>query len=290
MFSGFTTTQNSGSRPSLEVLEAHPKGAPKGAPVILVHGAFCAAWIWQEHWLDYFAKKGHQTFAFSLRGHGGSEGHERLNDTSLNEFVDDLTLVVNQVTEKTGTAPVIVGHSMGGMVVQRWLENQPTDAFRRAPTAAAIVLLSSVPPGGLLGTTVHMAMTDPLLLWQIAAIQAFGQGAATAGGIQRAMFSDDVPSDLLAGFLTRMQGESQRAQTDMSLAAPPVSTNGRVATMLVVGADHDAFVPSWMAKTTARHYDAECVILEKTGHASMLGPAWSRSADTILAWLKDKGL
>lgn len=276
--------------PKLEVLSAQPKGAATGAPILFVHGAFCAAWIWKEHWLGHFAAHGRPAYALSLRGHGESEGHDRLRDTSLSEFVDDLAHTVHQIIESTGRPPVILGHSMGGMVVQRWLERQSADSFRNAPTAAAIILLSSVPPGGLFGTTVHMALSDPLLLWQIAAIQTFGETAATLGGVQRAMFSDDVPQDLLAGFLSRMQGESVRAQADMSMAPPPVSTNGRSLPMLVLGADHDAFVPPWMAQTTARHYDAECVILEKTGHASMLGPAWKRTATTLEAWLKEKDL
>lgn len=278
--------------PTLEVLRAVPAVAAGEAvhPLLFVHGAFCGAWIWQEEFLPLFCDYGIPAYALSLRGHGQSEGYAQLRDASMDDYVEDVQGVIAQITAEHGRAPVLVGHSMGGMVVQRVIESQDTTTFKRTPSVAGMVLMSSVPPGGLLGTTLHMLLNDPILLWQMSAIQAFGAGTATVGGVHRAMFSADVPVELTAGYLSRLQEESLRVQVDLSTQPPPVATNGKTIPSLVIGADQDRFVPPWMAQTTARHYGSPCVILENSGHAMMLGSSSSSAAASLLQWLEEQKL
>ena len=70
---------------------------------------FHGAWCWDEHFLPYFAQHRYTAHAFSLRGHCGSAGRDRLRWTSLADYVSDLNKVVSQLP----SAPVLVGHSMG---------------------------------------------------------------------------------------------------------------------------------------------------------------------------------
>ena len=50
-------------------------GAPLDAPPLLfVHGAYCAAWVWEEYFLPWFAQRGWNATAISLEGHGDSRG------------------------------------------------------------------------------------------------------------------------------------------------------------------------------------------------------------------------
>jgi pimeloyl-ACP methyl ester carboxylesterase len=281
------------SSPALEVLHfpasgAAPKGLSKVPPLLFVHGAFCGAWVWEEHFLPYFASKGFDAYALSLRGHGKSEGSEALRDTSLAEFCEDLSRTAADVESEHGVAPVLIGHSMGGMVVQRVVESFDLAALKKGQGASAMVLMSSVPPGGLWGTSLNMMLRDPFLFMQMGALQAFGAGAATVSGVHRAMFTGDTPVDLTAAYLSRLQEESLRVQLDLSTAPPPVATNGTSIPTLVVGADEDAFVPPWMAQTTGRHYHAPCTILANEGHAMMLGQKWQVAADLLLEWMTDK--
>ncbi len=94
-------------------------------------------------------KKGYSSYALSLRGHGSSEGRERLRWTSLAEYVSDVSHLADQLDKP----PVVIGHSMGGMIVQKYLE------ANRAPAA---VLLASAPPKGVLAATLRVA---PVIPW-----------------------------------------------------------------------------------------------------------------------------
>jgi alpha-beta hydrolase superfamily lysophospholipase len=74
------------------------------------------------------------TYALSLRGHGRSPGAVR--GATLNEYVDD----VASAAEETGGRPVLIGHSMGGLVVDL--------ALTRVPARAA-VLVAPAPDAGI---------------------------------------------------------------------------------------------------------------------------------------------
>ncbi|HEX9180581.1 MAG TPA: alpha/beta fold hydrolase, partial [Burkholderiales bacterium] len=69
----------------LEVLRAAPAQPAGRAPLLFVHGAFSAAWCWAEHFLPYFADRGYDSYAVSLRGHGASEGRDQIHFHSLRD-------------------------------------------------------------------------------------------------------------------------------------------------------------------------------------------------------------
>lgn len=89
-------------------------------PLIFVHGAWHAAWCWDEHFLDYFAARGYRALAVSLRGHGGSATSKPLRGLSIADYVEDVRAVANTLP----TLPVVIGHSVGGLIVQKYLESQ----------------------------------------------------------------------------------------------------------------------------------------------------------------------
>ena len=98
----------------LEIISRYPENHTQTIPLLFVHGAFMGAWVWEEYILPYMAQHGYEAHAVSLRGHGQSEGRERLTGFGLDEYVED----IEQAVEKIGSSPVLIGHSMGGAVVQ----------------------------------------------------------------------------------------------------------------------------------------------------------------------------
>src|SRR5258708_40064417 len=87
--------------------DAHP------TPLLFVHGAWHAAWCWDENFLGFFADKGYRPLAVSLRGHGNSSTPKAVRFCSVSDYVDD----VESVASSLPTRPVVIGHSLGGFVV-----------------------------------------------------------------------------------------------------------------------------------------------------------------------------
>ena len=121
--------------PKLEVISRLRSGLRHAPPILFVHGAWHGAWCWDEFFLSYFAAHGFEVHTLSLRGHGASEGRTQLHRSRIRHYVEDVAAVVAGFS----SAPILVGHSMGGFVVQKFLETQ---------SSPAAFLLASIPPAG----------------------------------------------------------------------------------------------------------------------------------------------
>ncbi|MGA9493105.1 MAG: alpha/beta fold hydrolase, partial [Mycobacterium sp.] len=102
----------------LEVIDKGQSTDAHKTPLLFVHGGWHAAWCWDEHFLDYFADKGFRAAAVSLRGHGQSTVTQRFRGCSVADYVDDL----RHAADGLGRSPVVIGHSVGGFIVQKYLE------------------------------------------------------------------------------------------------------------------------------------------------------------------------
>ncbi len=263
----------------LEIIEARPPKARKSAgakrPILFVHGAFTAAWCWSEYFLAYFAKQGYRACAVSLSGHGGSRGRDRLDWLSISDYVSDL----EQAVEAVGGDPIIVGHSMGGFVLQKYLERA---------SAPGVVLMASVPPTGLLPASISLAFSNPGMFADVNSMMHHGRVSLDA--LQHALFASPVAVDQLRSYYRRMQPESQRAMWDMTFFNLPQLRRTRCPPMLVLGAESDILVPPSQAKQAARYYGTEAEIFPGMGHVMMLEAEWQKVADRIIAWIKAGGL
>ncbi len=257
---------------SLEILSALPAaGADSDKPPLLfVHGAHAGAWCWQEHFLPYFAERGWAAHAVSLSGHGGSPGREYLDALSIDDYVRDLREAIASLP----ASPVLIGHSMGGFVVQKLLETQP------APAAA---LMCAVPPGGMWSSALGLAIRRPGLLFDLNRLA--GGGNIGPRALVEAMFHQPLPSELLERYFLQMHGESQRAIWDMLGFALPHPNRRNCAHVMVMGAADDALIPVAGVRQTASLWGVEPMIVSDIGHGMMLEAGWRAAADPLAAWL-----
>lgn len=255
----------------LEILEVLPRKRAGARPILFVHGAFAGAWCWAEHFLPYFAKKGFRACAVSLSGHGGSPGRERLDWLSIADYVRDL----EQAVETIGGEPVLVGHSMGGFVVQKYLERA---------SAPAAVLMATVPPQGLLSSSIALAFSNPGLFADVNSMMHHSRVSLEA--LQKVLFAKPITVDQLRACYRRMQPESQRAMWDMTFFNLPHLRRERCPPLLILGAASDVLVPPNQAEQAARHYGIEAEIFADMGHLMMLEADWQKVADRIIEWLR----
>ncbi len=259
----------------LEVLSRQPVSNPRSTPLLFVHGSNHTAWYW-TNFLDHFAAHGYATYAPNLRGHGGSEGRKRLHWTRLSDYVDD----VAQVAADLPAPPVVIGHSLGGLVVQMYLESQP---------AAAGVLLASLPPAGGLGLSLRLVRRHPRE-WLRATLTLRPDLALKSPGLLReAYFSAGCPDEIVHECCRQIQAESRLALLGMlafGLHRPKLVT----VPLLVLGAADDAAVSPTEVEATARAYGAQAVIVPDLGHHMMLDCGWEAVAGKMCAWLAEQGL
>lgn len=254
----------------LEVLCCEPNTREQRAvPLLFVHGAFAGAWMW-ETFMPFLAEDGYRSYAVSLRGHGGSAGREHGNWHSISDYVDDTMAVLDWL----GEPAVLIGHSMGGFVVQKTLERH------EAPAAA---LICSVPPQGLVAAQFHILLQKPQLFFEINNIMGGGQPSPET--VRDALFAQDVSDEMLYDFLERMQTESQRAIWDMSMFNLPLLPMMRRPPMLILGAEKDVLVPAFLVQATAHTYGLPCKIFHDMGHAVTHEKKWPLVAATLRDWL-----
>jgi len=268
------TTTRTEFHDGIELITTAPVGKARATPLLFVHGAFSGAWIWQEFYLPYFAEHGWHSCALSLAGHGKSDGRERLDLISLQDYVQNVRAIIQTLPAR----PVVLGHSMGGMVTQKLLEIEDVPA---------VVLMSSVPPSGLLAATTHLLMTQPNLLQELN--RALNGNIPQFDTLREALFSQPVAETELLKYFLLMQPESARAVWDMTWFDLPRPARMHRPPMLVIGAEDDRLVPASQVEQTARTYGTKPIILPATGHGMMLENHWQDSAALIAEWLHSQG-
>jgi pimeloyl-ACP methyl ester carboxylesterase len=166
----------------IEVFSCLPAGTTDRAPILFVHGAFAGGWMWTDTFMPYLAAAGYPCYALSLRGHGGSDGHEHIDWHSVADYVDDIASVIAWL----GVKPVLIGHSMGGFVIQKYLERH---------TVPGVALLCSVPPQGLVAAQFHLMFQKPHLFMDLNSV--LGGDHADSQTLREALFAGEVDEEML---------------------------------------------------------------------------------------------
>ena len=257
----------------LEVIDKGSCSESHPAPLLFVHGAWHAAWCWDEHFLDFFADKGYRALAVSLRGHGSSPTPRPLRGCSIADYVED----VQSVADDLPTRPVVIGHSMGGLVVQKYLESN---------AAPAGVLVASVPVRGGRAAVLRYMRRHPWLAAKGTFTGNTMLSLDTPARARESMFSAQTPESLIVRHLARFQQESKRAiYVDMAFRAL-ARPHHVSALLLVLGAGCDGVITTKEVQATATAYRTAAEIFPDIGHDVMLEPGWDAVAQRIHTWLE----
>ena len=248
-------------RPALELHSRAPAVDDGRPPLLFVHGLGHGAWCW-EHWLGAAADAGYSAHAVSLRGHGGSAG--RLRTARLGQYVDDVVTTA----ESLPRPPVLVGHSMGGLVVQRVL------ARYAAPAAVLVASVSARPAVASLAAVARRHPVDALRI--------------IAGGSlplrPEYLFEELSPAEARQ-HIDRCTGESAVAQYQLLFHLPARTPLGDPP-VLVLATPDDPLIPIRGLRATAARYGATVEEFPGMGHDLMLDARWREPFDAMLGWLR----
>lgn len=257
------------------MLEIVEKGSPTEAhptPLLFVHGGWHGAWCW-ENFLNYFADAGYRAAAVSLRGHGASPIAKPIRWCALTEYVED----VETAADSLGGQPVLIGHSLGGFTVQRYLETH------HAPAA---VLVGALPPKGHLRLAMRVWRRHPLLSMRGMAGRTLLEFVDTPAMTREHLFCAQTPEAIVESCRSQAGPESLRAAA-IDPMVRPVKTGLITTPMLVLGAEQDGFVGTAQVRMTARVYGTEAEFFDM-GHNMMLEPGWPEVAARIHGWLQTR--
>jgi pimeloyl-ACP methyl ester carboxylesterase len=192
--------------------------------------------------------------------------------TRIGDYVEDVANAVRQLP----SPPILIGHSMGGFIIQKYLEDYD------APGA---VLLSSPPPVGLLGTTLRIARRRPFVFAKANFTLSLLPVIATPQLAREAFFSADFSDEQLRAYWQLMQDESYMALLDMVALDLPKPAKVKTP-LLILGAARDNMLKRSEIEATARAYHTQSEIIPDVAHSSMLEARWQTVAARILVWLK----
>ena len=254
------------------IVEVKGKSKKAVPPVLLVHGAWHGSWCWKPL-MDFLADKGFTSYALDLPGHGTRES-EDVAGLGIMDYVAEVESVIDELAL---SEPIVIGHSMGGIIAQKFLEKNE---------ARASVLIAPCP--GMGGSLV---LPIKYLRQPIAAITGtFGRKTSIRNQeMCHRLFFNDIPPKKLEAHYERLCPESSRAIRQMVFPGFKVKaakiTSSPVA---VVAAGKDYFFEFNRLQKWAKKYQYDFLSFPEAAHNLISDPKKYGFGETITKWLNKK--
>ena len=253
----------------------------KKPPVLMIHGAFCGPWS-LDGLKEKFEAAGYSVIAPCLRFHDQNPAPGALGTTGLADYAADLEEEIAALKRP----PILVGHSMGGLLAQM--------LAARVPVAALILLAPSAPWG-----------VPPTTLFEIGAAQSmhlhpgyWNKVLEPSRDVALAHSLDKLPKNMRDAVYDRFVPESGRATfevmnwaLDMDHASAVEADAVSAPMLFLTGSDDRINPPSTVARIAALYGDrATADVLPGMGHWLIGEPGWEILAQKALTWLAAKKL
>ena len=240
--------------------------AGRGAPILCLHGLFAGAWVYDDV-LPRIAARGHPAHALSFRGHPPARVHESIGHQSIAAYCHDAAEAA-----RTLDRPIVIGHSLGGLVAQMLVARN---------LARAAILVSSAPPRGI------AVLSGPVLARMTRYLPALllSRPFKPSDADLDALVLNRVPPAQRAAIRDRLVPDSGRAARQAALGVVAVPAAAVHVPLLVVSGDHDRFVPLGVARRIARRYSAPLQVATGHGHFLFAEPGWEAQVEAMLQWV-----
>jgi len=234
---------------------------------MFVHGAFSRA-SHCDALVAYFKTAGFECCAPSLPGHDPSDPL-LLSQLSLEGSLDRVRLALP-------TAPIVIGHSMGGLLAQHLAATGP---------CAALVCLASAPPGMLPAQLRALPYLAPLFPRILA-----GRSIHPPAKTFRYLALHDLPVWEQNDLVSSLGAESGRAYRSMIMGTSRIRASDVRCPVLCVSGGEDRIISRRVARRVAAHYGADHHVLQDRGHWLLARAGLETVAQPVLKWLDGKQL
>lgn len=240
-------------------------------PVIMVHGAFCGGWTFDD-FRRPFEGAGLTVLTPDLPGHAPGQ-------SVAGSSMTDYAKAVVELCRTCETPPVLVGHSMGGLVAQM--------AAARTPVAG-LVLLAPSPGWGIGGSSMEEAVSAMSLY----ALGPFWLQAVAPDHHLAATFSlDRFEPGTRRAVTGRMVPESGRALWEVlnwwldPFMTTLVTPSAIDAPALVLAGEKDVIHPPATVRQVAQRLGAGFQVMPGMSHWLPGEPGWLDVAAAGLRWM-----
>lgn len=256
-------------------------------PLLLVPGLNAGAWVF-ERYQRLLVKQGYTSYALNLRGHYGSRAVADIGKVPFEDYVADAREVALAIAaehqslpplrhagpadaEPPSPLPVVIGHSLGGLIAQRLAAEQ---------LVRAAILVCPAPPRGI-----------PLLNWQLMRRQPRYVPTILTGRPLLPRFEDNaaialnkVAADERAQVQGRFVPDSGRVALDVLLGVRVDHHRVKCPVLVVAGAE-DRYIPPRVSRRIARRYRAPFREYFGHGHMMPIEPGWETPLREMEHWL-----
>ncbi|ROS79134.1 alpha/beta hydrolase [Cellulomonas sp. PhB143] len=260
-------------------------------PIVFVHGLWLHATSWGP-WLDLFRDAGYAPVAPGWPNEPATVSEARAEpelvaDTSIDEAVAHYAALIDDLD----AAPVIIGHSFGGLITEKLLG--------RGVGAAGVAIdpaqIKGVLPLPLAQLRAGLpALGNPANLHKAVSLTRkefrYGFGNAVAEEESDALFERwAIPSPARPLF------QAAAANFVMHSQAAVDTDNSDRGPLLLISGTADHTVPDSVTRSTLKQYrDSTAVTelrqFEGRGHSLTVDSGWRDVAGAVLDWLKSQGL
>ncbi|MDI9570759.1 MAG: alpha/beta fold hydrolase [Pseudomonadota bacterium] len=252
---------------------------PRLPPLVMIHGMFVGPWCW-DNYRDYFERRGYRVITPTLRGHDTplrEPPPPELRQVGIGDYVADVEKELREIDEK----PVIIGHSMGGLIAQ---------LLAAKGLARAVILIVPAVPRGIS----PISWTGIKSAWMNR--QRLGHwGEPLRPTLAGAAYSSLhlLPPEDREKVFARFTYESPRAAWEISFwpfdrrKATAVEATRVTCPVLTIAGGQDRLVPPAIVRKIHAKYQAVSEYREFPRHSHFLiaEPGWEAPAREIEFWL-----
>jgi non-heme chloroperoxidase len=247
--------------------------------IVMIHGMWGSGWYW-ENFKGFFESKGYRCVIPTLRFHDvdpNAVPDPRLGTTSLLDYAEDLEKLIRELQVR----PILMGHSMGGLLAQ---------ILGSRGLAKALVLLTPASPRGIvaLKPSVIKSFWSGLTtwgFWRKPLRQTFDEAAYSMLNL--------MPFESQKSIYDQFVFESGRAASEIgfwlfdSKKAARVDESKVTCPVLIIAGEKDRIVPVSITRKIAEKYKKVSTYKEFSDHSHwVIGePGWQEIAEYIKEWL-----